>query len=616
MDDTTDGGPDGRTAVSVQDVPAAGEFGIPGLADAVEIGRGGFATVFRAQQTEFNRPVAAKVLAVELDETARLRFQRECQALGSLSDHRGIVPVYTAGVTADGRPYLLMPYLSGGSYDTVLRDGGPLGWAEVTDVGVRLAEALSAAHAQGILHRDIKPANIMRSRHGTPLLGDFGIARVSGSAKTTSAGGTLTGSVHYMAPELIDGYEPAVSSDVYALGATLYALLSGRPPFERDSDHSIVPVLNRIISATPEPLEGVPTPVMDVIRSAMAKSALERYADAAALGMALQDAQRACGIAVTAAELESTASAPLQPVVTPVIPPVEPAVGAGLHGPRTDDPPLGIVSDDRDTRSQPRRRGAAVIGVIAVTVLAVVAGVVLLTRGGDEDAAAGFAPATATVVLTGGEELSDDTIDQLPLDEATVMALEDGEAEAYAIDVAAGQYLRVRMAAQEETIDPFLTLLDPDGQVLLQQDDNAGGLNQHDALVDWVFADSGVHVVVASAYSLGQAGTAELSASLADPEPLHVDQEIGADIGGPFDVASYALDVEDGQVFHVNAYATDFNVAIGVLTPSGEVLTDDGADGTDAVLYFDDAEPGTYGLFVFAEDNESHGSFTLAVASG
>ena len=149
---------------------------LPWLTDLRPLARGGFGVVYTARQPSLNRTVAVKVLtAPVLDDTARLRFERECKAMGMLSDHPNILTLFEAGFTPSGRPYLVMELMSGGCLRDVL-DREPLPWEEVLDIAVRVAAALETAHRAGILHRDIKPENIMLSDYGEPQLGDFGIA--------------------------------------------------------------------------------------------------------------------------------------------------------------------------------------------------------------------------------------------------------------------------------------------------------------------------------------------------------------------------------------------------------------------------------------------------------
>jgi tRNA A-37 threonylcarbamoyl transferase component Bud32 len=290
---------DGRVPAAMALGDLHGDLAELGLSDVAEIASGGFATVYRARQEAMGRTVAVKVLTAAVDDAlVRSRFQRECQALGVLSDHPSIVTVFDAGFTAAGRPYLVLELMAG-SLAGHVEQHGSLDWVDVVTVGVRIAGALHSAHEHGVLHRDVKPANIMISEYGSPKLGDFGIARLLGSEHTRT--GTLTGSLAHAAPELLGGGAPSVRSDLYALGSTLFTLLRGETAFVRATDESIIPALARITtSPTPDlRTRGVPSELCDVVEQLMAKRPDERPASAAETGRMLQDVQRAVGVPVT-----------------------------------------------------------------------------------------------------------------------------------------------------------------------------------------------------------------------------------------------------------------------------------------------------------------------------
>jgi serine/threonine protein kinase len=273
------------------------DLDIDGLQDPVEIGVGGFATVFKAYQPAFRRTVAVKVLAtLNLDDAARERFERVCQAMGSLSEHPNIVTVYGAGFTNSGRPYLVMAYLPGGSFqDRIDREGG-VPWQDATLAGVHLAGALETAHRAQIVHRDIKPGNVLVSTYGDAQLTDFGIARISGGHETRS--GVITASMAHAPPEVLDGQRPTIAADVYSLGSTIYELISGTPAFSSEEDESMVPMLRRILTDPPPDLRvrGVPDEVCQVIERAMAKKPEQRQASAVQFGREMQAARRANGL--------------------------------------------------------------------------------------------------------------------------------------------------------------------------------------------------------------------------------------------------------------------------------------------------------------------------------
>ncbi len=271
------------------------DLGIEGLTAAREIGRGGFGVVYEAEQPTFRRKVAVKVLHAYTTQRDRDRFEREQAALGALSDHPNIVTVFDTGFTATGQPYLTMQYLPGGTLDDRLRQAGGLPWPEVVDTGVRVSGALHSAHLAGVLHRDVKPHNIMFASYGAPMLGDFGIARTQGGARTST--GVITASVLFSPPEIIEGGEPTVAADVYALGATLFAALAGRAAFERDTDESVFAIIKRI-GDDPVPdmrAAGVPPAVCAALERAMAKDPAQRQQSALEFGEELRAAQRDLG---------------------------------------------------------------------------------------------------------------------------------------------------------------------------------------------------------------------------------------------------------------------------------------------------------------------------------
>lgn len=174
--------------------------------------------------------------------------------MGKLSGHPHVVDILQSGVTPSGRPYIVMPYHPRDSLEAWVRHEGPLPWAEVLRVGVKLAGALETAHRAGTLHRDVKPANILLTGYGEPQLTDFGIARVSGGFETTSS--MITGSPAYTAPEVLRGEPPSVASDVYSLGAALFCLLTGHAAFERRSSERLVAQFLRIATQPVPDLRG------------------------------------------------------------------------------------------------------------------------------------------------------------------------------------------------------------------------------------------------------------------------------------------------------------------------------------------------------------------------
>ena len=213
---------------------------IDGLSNFEELGRGGFAVVYSAYDSIFGRTVAVKVLN-ETDADAVRRFQRELEHMGGFDEHPGIITPHRAGVLEDGRPYVVMEYLSGGSLEDRLATSGPLDPEWATELTVAIADALSVVHAADILHRDIKPANILLTSQAKPKLSDFGIATLRSATLSQNA---LT--PYHAPPEAFDQqYE--VRSDLWSLASTLYTLIDGHPPFCDPVSDDLRGLVGRII---------------------------------------------------------------------------------------------------------------------------------------------------------------------------------------------------------------------------------------------------------------------------------------------------------------------------------------------------------------------------------
>jgi len=266
---------------------------IPGHRVAGVLGAGGFATVYRCWQLAVGREVAVKVdNRVLLTERDRRRFIREVTAAGRLSGHPHVIDVYDAGTLEDGRPYLVMELCPAGSLNDALRRNGPMPAAQVRDIGVRLADALAAAHASGVLHRDIKPANILVNRFGLVGLSDFGLASiVSAHGEQTASREALTPA--YSSPETFRGEEPTVLADIYSLAATLYALLSGRPPrFAADGGPPSFATIMALHDKPVEDVPGTPPGLMALLRAGLSPDPAARPQSAVALREALAEPAR------------------------------------------------------------------------------------------------------------------------------------------------------------------------------------------------------------------------------------------------------------------------------------------------------------------------------------
>jgi hypothetical protein len=283
---------------------------VPGLVLGAEVGRGGFGSVFRAEQPLLSRTVAVKVLHDALDERATARFERESRAMGMLSHHPNIATVYGTGVTDHGKPYIVMEYFAQGSLEARIDQVGPVPWPDALKIVARLTGALETAHRQGVLHRDIKPGNVMMSDYGEPQLSDFGLARIHGGVNTQT--GSLTASLAHVAPELLENLNPTVSSDLYSLGSTLFTLIAGRDAFGISDGDALMSGLLRI-TRDPVPdlrASGVPSPVCDLIETVMAKDPADRPTSAAALGTQVTNVERVLGLPVTPVSIGAPDSSP------------------------------------------------------------------------------------------------------------------------------------------------------------------------------------------------------------------------------------------------------------------------------------------------------------------
>jgi len=274
-------------------VIASIDLGIPGLTNIERIGRGGNAVVYRARQEDLDRDVVVKVLLSVDAETTRRRFNRERRAMGRLSQSAGIAPLYGSGFTPDDRPYLLMPFYEYGSLHDRLVADGALPAEEVQQIGITVAKAIQTAHENGVLHRDLKPANILMSRTGNPDVADFGIAHLVDDALGTSQALTMT--PLYTAPEVFDGIESGAASDIYSVGATIYALLNGHPAYSDPQGGTPVLTLMRRINEDPlPPLPAeIPTELAAVVAKAMSKDPAARQRSAGQLAAELASANMA-----------------------------------------------------------------------------------------------------------------------------------------------------------------------------------------------------------------------------------------------------------------------------------------------------------------------------------
>jgi hypothetical protein len=255
-----------------------------------EIARGGMGVVFRARQISLNRPVALKmILAGQLaNEQEVRRFYTEAEAAANL-DHPGIVPIFEVG-QHEGQHYFSMGFVEGQSVAQRLA-AGPLPPREAAALLAKVADSIDYAHQRGVIHRDLKPANILIDANGSPRVTDFGLAKKLQSDSALTGSGQIMGTPSYMPPEQAGGQRGEVgpSADVYALGATLYALITGRPPFQAATAMDTV---LQVINDEPVPPRrlnaSVPMDLETICLKCLEKDQGKRYATAADLAADLR----------------------------------------------------------------------------------------------------------------------------------------------------------------------------------------------------------------------------------------------------------------------------------------------------------------------------------------
>lgn len=263
------------------------------------LGEGGMGVVYRALDTRLDRDVALKFLPPDLtsDLEAKERFIHEAKAASSL-DHQSVCTVYEIAESEDGQMFIAMACYGGETLRTRIQRG-PLKITEAVDVATQVAQGLAKAHERGIVHRDIKPANIMATNDGTMKILDFGLAKLAGKSNLTRTGRTL-GTIAYMSPEQVRGEAVDHRTDIWSLGITLYEMLTGVSPFEREYEAA---VMYSILNESPQPMSsfrpGLADELQRITDRAMAKTPDERYQTA----LDLKD-----DLAAYARGLESTSS--------------------------------------------------------------------------------------------------------------------------------------------------------------------------------------------------------------------------------------------------------------------------------------------------------------------
>ena len=257
------------------------------------IGEGGMGVVYKAHDSRLNRTVALKFLNphLNLDSAAKERFLLEAQAAAAL-EHSNICTIHEIGETSEGQLFIAMAWYDGETLNEKVRRG-PLLVQEAVDIALQMAQGLEHAHVAGIVHRDIKPANVMVTRDGLVKLLDFGVAKVTGIDLTQ--GRVVPGTPAYMSPEQVLGRAVDRRSDLWSLGAVLYEMFTGQPPFRGD----VQAVLLSITGRDPAPLascrSGVPFELERIVSKALAREPQDRYASAQEAGAGPQGSERPPG---------------------------------------------------------------------------------------------------------------------------------------------------------------------------------------------------------------------------------------------------------------------------------------------------------------------------------
>jgi tRNA A-37 threonylcarbamoyl transferase component Bud32 len=270
--------------VTEQETTSSGLPGVPGYTLLEELGRGGMGVVYKARQSRLNRLVALKMIQAGRAGAADVaRFRTEAEAIARLQ-HPHVVQIHEVG-EVEGRPFFSLEYVCGGSLANRL-DGTPLPGLEAARLVETLARAIETAHQAGIIHRDLKPANVLLSADGQPKITDFGVAKKLDDAAGPTASGVIVGTPSYMAPEQAGGKirEIGPATDVYALGAILYELLTGRPPFKAATPlDTVLQVVNDEPVAPRQLQPKTPRDLETICLKCLHKEPAGRYRTAAAL---------------------------------------------------------------------------------------------------------------------------------------------------------------------------------------------------------------------------------------------------------------------------------------------------------------------------------------------
>jgi len=351
-------------------VSGAGELWADRYRLQERLGSGAMGVVWLATDELLQRPVAVKQLIAQpgAGDEARERAMREGRIAGRLH-HPNVVAVHDV-IEHDGMPVLVMEHVPSRSLAAAIAEQGPMSPETVAEIGAQAAHALAAAHKAGIVHRDVKPGNVLLGEDGAVKLTDFGISHAAGDITVTQTG-LLNGTPAFLAPEIAQGHSPVPASDVFSLGATLYAAVEGRAPFGETAENSLAVLHEAASGAVPPPrLAG---PLAPVLAQMMHSDPAQRVEPEHAREL-LESV--AAGRTAPVAALVGAPDGPTQPVGAGTRTAAVPAAGA--HGTWIEAAPAAPAQPGEPRGS--RRRGRTAAAIAAVVAAALVAGVVLVIQ--------------------------------------------------------------------------------------------------------------------------------------------------------------------------------------------------------------------------------------------
>nr|WP_315501374.1 serine/threonine-protein kinase [Actinomyces oris] len=369
---------------------------ISGFTYLERLGAGGYSTVYLFEQHMPRREVAVKVMNADVEDKTASRFESEANLMARVSSHPAILSIYGAGVSADGHPFLVMEYCPPPQLGAILRQG-PLNVAETLSTAIQIAGAVETAHRAGIVHRDIKPANILFTTYRRPVLSDFGISAMSGPEGAEELRGM---SVPWAPPEQLVGMRSAnPASDIYSLGATTFAMLTGHSPFETDGIPDVYELSRRIVKDPLPPLgrQDAPPSLHRVLSVAMDKNPDSRYPTALAFARALQQVQAELDLPITTVDLFQEPDKAAKSARRPNPDEADTATKMGVFNQvdvtsehiamrvEPDSEDNGSSSDsEAGEPSRPNRMRAVLTGLLVVAMIAAVIAAIVVSQNQDK----------------------------------------------------------------------------------------------------------------------------------------------------------------------------------------------------------------------------------------